>query len=131
MAATTAGAIKAKLEGLSLSVPVFRDKAPDGHTLPYITITEAISIVPDGNYDDTTLIELAQVDVWQAWKDAAGAVIESYTLPGAVFAGLSGTSLPAAPTHVYGVTVDSMVRRPPTELGVVQHALTVRIRRVR
>lgn len=132
MAATTAGGLKAKLEGLSLGVAVFRDKAPDGQALPYITITEAVSIVPDGpQFDDSTVVELAQIDVWQPWKNASGVVAESYSLPGQVLAAVSGASLPAAPTHVYGVTVDSAVRLLEAEVNIVHHALTVRIRRAR
>lgn len=130
MAATTAGALKSRLEGLALGVPVFRDRAPEGHALPYVTITEAVSVVHDDNqYDASTVTELAQVDVWQPWKNPAGAVVESYSLPGAVRAGMAGTSLPAAPTHVYGVTVDSAVRLLEAELNIVHHAITVRIRR--
>lgn len=129
MAATTAGAIKARLESLSLGLPVFRDRAPDGHALPYITVSEAISVVPDGQHDDDTVVELAQVDLWQPWKNTAGAVVESYSLPGAVLTGLRGASLPAAPTHVYGVGVDSSVRLLEADRNVVHQALTVRIRR--
>jgi hypothetical protein len=133
MAATTSGALKARLEALTLGVAVFRDKAPDGQAMPYITVSEGVSVVPDHNqFDNSTVTELAQVDVWQPWKNVStGAVVESYTLPGQVLAGLSGVSLPAAPTHVYGVTVDSSVRILEADLNVVHHAITVRIRRAR
>lgn len=87
---------------------VYRDRAPEGSTPPYITVDEAIAIIPDKLEDSqaTTGRETVSVDVWMPWKDRkTGAVAETYTLPMAVMRGLHGQPLPAAPTRVYAVIV--------------------------
>lgn len=144
MAATTGGALKALLEAAGLGISVFRDRAPEGRTLvnaagtatPYVTVFEGVSVVPDpafNSFDDDEhhVIELAQVDVWQQWRDPqTGAVTESYTLPAAVAAALNGARLSAAPTHVSGVVLrDGPRRLLELEENVVHHAITVEVRR--
>lgn len=137
MAATTAGAIKAWLESQSLGLSVHRDQAPAGQALPYATVREAISLTVDdaGDYGDQTadryVTELVQVDLWQTWRntDGTGGIVESYTLPTGVVKALQGAQLLAAPTRVYGVSVDSMVRLLEPDRNLVHHAITVRIRR--
>lgn len=136
MAATTAGAVKALLEAQGLGISVHRDQAPDNQTLPYVSVTESVSLTPDqgGDLGDTRatryVTELVQVDLWQHWRDpSSGAMSESYTLPSAIVAALQGASLPTAPTRVYGVTVDSVVRLLERDTNLTHHAITVRVRR--
>lgn len=145
MAATTAGAIKAYLETLGLGVAVYRDRAPEntplftdaGAARPYVTVTEGISVVTDpafNSFDDdqSHVIELAQVDVWQPWRypEPAGGIAESYTLPDAVMAALDGSRLAEAPTHVAGMRLTGAVRLLEVDDNVVHHAFTVEIRRI-
>lgn len=133
MAATTAGALKAFLEGQGLGVSVYRDKAPAGTSRPFITVSEDVSTVPDlsGDFGDVdapvTVRELAQVDVWQA--ERSGTAGESYTLVPAVLRALHGADLTAAPKKVYGVRVFDSRRLVEPDNGVVHQAVTVEIRR--
>lgn len=133
MAATTSGALKAYLEAQGLGVSVYRDRAPEGTALPYITVSEAVSITVDqsGDFGATTTltaVEDAQVDVWQAERN--GLTGESYTLVPAVLRALHGANLTAAPTHVYGVRVTGDVRLVEPDNNIVHEAITVEIHRV-
>lgn len=134
MSATSAGAIKAYIETLGLGLPVFRDRAPDNQALPYITITEAISIVPEpafNSYDDPDghVRELAQVDLWQQWRHEGGGVAENYSLPDALTKALDGRRTTTAPTWVGGMTVTGVVRLLELDINTVHVAITVEIRR--
>lgn len=135
MAANTANAIKALLEGLGLGVSVYRDRAPNNIAPPYITVVEAISVVSDpafNSYDDPEhhIIEQAQVDVWQPWHDAAGTgVVETYTLADAVAKALDGTQPTSPPTRVSGMRLVGMVRLLELDQNIVHHAITVELRR--
>lgn len=135
MSATTAGALKALLEAAGLGVSVHRDAAPDGAVMPYITVSEGLATTPLQHGDvgdaaaDTAVAELAQVDVWQAWRTPEKANAESYTLVPAVVKALHGAKLPTAPTVVHGMTVDSSVRLLERDSNTVHQAITVRIRR--
>lgn len=108
MAASTSGALKAAIEGFGLSVSVYRDRAPEKTALPYVTIDEAVAIVPDKLEDGqaTTGKETVTIHCWMQWKNpASGAVTENYSLPGAIIRGLQGNGLTAAPTRAYAVTI--------------------------
>lgn len=146
MAATTAGAIKALLEAGDTGLAWYRDLAPQDAPLPFGTIQEAISITPvrlGDRYDPAVqkvVVEQVQVSIWQPFRGSDGKPGEKYGLPAQVFGLLDGVTLPDAPTQVDGVTVDSMVRIPQVDrrgggdaatdgANVVQHALTVSIRR--
>jgi hypothetical protein len=138
MSATTAGALKAFLEGAGLGVPVYRDGAPTGSRPPYIAITEGIGYAPrlDGDTADPaavrTVTEAVQVDLVQPGRVPAGAgaaVSESYTLPGQLARALHTARLPAAPTRVYGVRVSAGRRWPPAG-NVVRHTYDVIVERV-
>lgn len=103
---------------------VYRDQAPssltliaaDGTASPYLTVSEAITVVPDKLEDAaaSTVREHATVDIWMPWKNlVSGILLESYTLPAAVSKALqgsrlltSGTGKPA--TTVYAVLVHSV-----------------------
>jgi hypothetical protein len=121
MAASTSGALKQFLEGplamggAAIGVPVYRDQAPDLALKPYLTVSEAVAIVPDKLEDGaaSTVKEHVTIDVWMQWKDDNGVLTESYTLPGAVAKALQGSRLLASgsgapPTTVYGVIVHNV-----------------------
>lgn len=136
MAASTAGAIKALVEGAGLGVPAYRDEAPAHSTLPYVTIIERIALIPDGidgRFDRDsgphTGRETVQVDLWEQWRNpSTGAVSESYTLSDALTRLLDGAALPVAPTLVWGVKFISSRRLPPElEANLVHTALTLEI----
>lgn len=108
MSASTSGALKSFLEAQGLGVSVYRDQASSSATRPYLTVSEAVAVIPDPLEDGmaTTGIEEASVDLWMDWKDpVAGTLKESYTLPGAIVRALQGARLATAPTLVYGVLV--------------------------
>lgn len=132
MAATTAGAVKALIETFGLAVPVYRDTAPDGQAAPYITVSEAVAVTvePSGDFGggDTYVTELAQVDVWQPTRNPDMTVGESYTLTPTLLRGLQGGLL-NAPTHVYGMSVDSHLRLVERDTNITHTAITVRLRR--
>jgi len=124
MAASTSGALKQFLEGQGLGISVFRDQAPDGTSKPYLTVSEAVAVVPDKLEDAaaSTARERATVDIWMDWKNLGasivngvnpGGILESYALPGAVAKALQGSRLltsgsGAPPTTVYGVLVHNV-----------------------
>lgn len=136
MSASTSGAIKARLEGAGLGVSVYRDRAPEGATLPYLTVSEALFVTPErafNQWDDPEghVSERVQVDVWQqAREHDSRAVTENYELPDAVMRALRAAGLPSAPTHVSGVRVASRARLYEAKANLVHDALTVEVRRV-
>lgn len=137
MSATTAGALKSFLESQGLGVPAYRLNAPENQAPPYLTIQEAVSVVPhpDDNpwWDEaeSIVVEEAQVDVWQKRKNDDNTVAESYTLPASVARALHGGLLgTAAPTKVWGMSlVDGPRLLPDPDQNIVHHICTVRILR--
>lgn len=142
MSATTAGALKAYLEAQGLGVPAFRDEAPEGQALPYVTVDEAVALIPDASGDtsdpdaDRTLRETVTVHLWQQWRKRDKTAGESYTLPRTLLAALerAGQQLTAPPesappTRVYGTEVLAVARLVERSNNVVHHAYTVRISR--
>lgn len=104
MAATTAGALKALIEGLGLGISAYRNHAPEGQAMPYIVIQEGISRVPNPieDFTLTTGVESVQVDVWQTM----GA--ENHALVPGLLAGLHGKKTAAIGTPartVYSILV--------------------------
>lgn len=137
MAATTAGALKALIEGLGLGISAYRDRAPEGAALPYVTIVEGISLVPDGTVTafeeggDPGVREVAQVSLWQQYRDpVTNAITESFTLPPALIRGLHGAVLTASPTHAFGCRMVSALRLLEEDENLVHHPITVRIDRI-
>lgn len=135
MAATTAGAIKALVEGAGLGLAVYRDAAPKGTVMPYVTVEEGTGFVADrdGLHDDGvdhTVQEFATVHLWQRWRDDRGRPADDYALPDRLARSLRATRLPAAPTLVHGLRLAGRVRLLEVEANVVHHAYTVSIRRV-
>jgi hypothetical protein len=124
VAASTSGALKQFLDGQSLGISVYRDQAPDGTPKPYLTVSEAVAIVPDKLEDGapSTVKEHVTVDVWMDWKNIGstvlngvnpGGILESYALPGAIAKALQGSRLlpsgtGAPPTTVYAAIVRSI-----------------------
>jgi len=140
MAASTSGALKAYIEAAGLSLAGYRDEAPDGASLPYTTILEAIALVPDPadnayNGEAHAGRETVQVSLWQQWRNpSTKAITESYSLPGALVRALNGAVLAtsgsgAPPTHVWGLRVVSMVRIPEHDNNRIQHAITLEVLR--
>lgn len=136
MAASTAGALKALIEAGGLGLSAYRDKAPPAAPLPHVTITERITLVrngADGRFDHDagprTANETVQVSLWEHWRNpATGALSESYTLSDALTRLLDGTTLPVAPTHVWGVLFRSSRRLPPeVDTNLVQTAITIEV----
>lgn len=115
MAATTSGALKAWLEAPSPGNPYhtgmafYRDRAPRDSegalavTLPFGVITEAIAVTPVpmgdlGDQDaDRQVLELAQVSIYEVWRDVEGKPAEQYDLPTKVWRRLEGARLVDGP----------------------------------
>lgn len=148
MSASTAGALKAFVEQQHLRLSVYRDRARADTPLPYATVRERISLVPErsGDFGDgrPAVREQVQLDVWQAWRAVDGSLAESYTLVDDLVALLHGAQLRTAPKRTYAVSVDSAVRVPELDnpgtgetLGrdradqgnVIRDVLTLTIRR--
>ena len=132
MAATTAGAVKAFLEAQGLGVSVYRDQAPEDPPFPHVTVREMVSVTvdPHGDFAASGVTELAQVDVWQQWRNpSTRAVTESYTLADAVIKRLHGAVLTAAPKHAYGCRVVGATRLIEQDENVAHTAVTIEIRR--
>jgi hypothetical protein len=139
MAATTAGAIKARLESLSFGVPVFRDGPRPGQAEPYIVVQEAVSIGMDGrgngDFGDPggsfVITEVATVDLVQLARIKAGTGTrnaERYGLAEAIAHALHGHPLPAHPAKVHAVRVTDLDRFPIAD-NKVRHSITVELRR--
>lgn len=123
MAATTAGAIKARLESLGTSVPFFRDGPRTGQECPFGVITEAVAITLDttanGDFGDPSagisIIETATVDIVQNARSKTGATTknaERYGLVELFAHALHGHGLPAHPAKVTAVRATEIDRFP-------------------
>ncbi|MBL1107353.1 hypothetical protein JK361_22565 [Streptomyces sp. 5-8] len=137
MAASTAGAIKARLESLAFGVPVFRDGPREGQAEPYIVVQEGMPAAVDlraaGDAgEDPQITETLTVDLVQLARVKTGArstrVTERYGLAEAIAAALHGCTLPAHPAHVTAVRVQDIDRIPITD-NRVRHSITVTVRR--
>lgn len=130
--ATIATALKAYIETLGLTLPVYVDVQPNGINPPYGLVATARPLTPEGAEDGKVgaVSELALVDVYLPWRDSTtGKVTESATIADALVLGLSGSQLSEPPKRVYGVEVIDCQRLPDEEANVVHLALSVRIRR--
>lgn len=148
ISATTAGALKAYVEGLGLGLTCFRDAAPstldtDGQRVPsvpypYVTIREALFMAPnlDGDQSDPaaalTVREDVALDLWQRWRTGLGKVSEDYTLADPLLKALRNARvmpLIGAVGHVYGLGRVSVVRLLEPDRNVVHHAYTCTVHR--
>ena len=124
MAATTSGAIKARLEGLQFGVPVFRDGPRPGQAPPFIVVTEALGIALDtsGNGDfgdpdaEVNIIETAAVDLVEYARTKENTLkaraVERYGLAETIARALHGHGLPAHPAKVTAVKATEIDRYP-------------------
>ncbi|WP_330236156.1 hypothetical protein [Streptomyces sp. NBC_00566] len=140
MAASTAGAIKARLEALGFGVPVFRDGPREGQDEPYIVVQEGMPAGLDtgnGDFGDPTaeinIVETITVDLVQRARVQTGArttkVTERYGLAEAIAHALHGCTLPAHPAKVTAVHMQD-IDRIPIEDNRVRHSITVQVHRV-
>ncbi len=129
MAATTSGALKAKIEGLGLSLAAYRDQAAEAATLPYVVVREAISMTPDPLEDGqlTTGAEQVQVDLFEQLGS------ENYTLAPGIAAGLHGqrlASIGSSPAKVvYVCLVRNRTRVVDLQFSQVRHIFDVDVLR--
>ncbi|MFF2228608.1 hypothetical protein ACFVV7_35405 [Streptomyces globisporus] len=139
MAATTSGAIKARLEGLQFGVPVFRDGPREGQAPPFIVVTEALAVSMDtanGDFGDPdaplTIVEKAAVDLVETARTKATAgtarATERYGLAEAIAHALHGHALPAHPEKVTAVRVTDIDRFPISD-NRVRASITLAIHR--
>lgn len=140
MAATTSGAIKARLEALGSGVPVFRDGPRPGQAEPYIVVTEGVSTGLDtrGNGDfgdpaaEIQITEIVTVDLIQRARTKTGAATarnaERYGLAEVIAHALHGCTLPDHPAPVHAVRVQDIDRIPIAD-NVVRHSITVAVHR--
>lgn len=140
MAATTSGAIKARIESLGLNVPVFRDGPREGQAPPFVVVTEALDIAMDaaanGDYGDPaavlSIVEKVGVDLIETARTKATAgtakAVERYGLAETIAHQLHGRPLPAHPAKVTAVRVTGLDRFPIKD-NRVRTSLTVEIHR--
>jgi hypothetical protein len=132
VATNLSNALKEYLEGLGLGIAAYKDAAPDDEKRPFATITEGISVTPDGFGDGgvgETGTEMVQVDVWEDWRDEDDNVVESSSLALAVARATHGAKLAMAPGRVYGVSVVSRRRLLEPDTNTVHTAITANVRR--
>ncbi|MFJ4918141.1 hypothetical protein [Streptomyces sp. NPDC088726] len=140
MAATTSGAIKARIESLGFNVPVFRDGPREGQACPFVVVTEALSVGMDvggnGDFGDPaavlSIVEKVAVDLVQSARAKTGAAtaasVERYGLAEAIAHQLHGRPLPAHPAKVTAVRVTDIDRFPISD-NRVRTSITVEIHR--
>lgn len=141
MAATTAGAVKAYVEGLGLGVPVFRGGAPETHGYPFATVQEGIAYrdLGFGDLGDFTSEQMTQesvqVDLYERAGSTAGATqghiarAENYSLADKLHRRLHGARLPLIGTaHPSACRVQTRRRWPITD-NVLRTTLTLLVDR--
>lgn len=140
MAATTSGALKARVESLGLGVPVFRDGPREGQAPPFVVVTEALAITPDargnGDFGDPdavlSIVEKVAVDLVQNARTKANASTapnaERYGLAETIAHHLHGRPLPAHPAKVTAVKVVDIDRFPIKD-NRTRTSITVEIHR--
>ncbi|MEU9597151.1 hypothetical protein AB0E06_10100 [Streptomyces sp. NPDC048109] len=140
MAASTSGAIKARLEGLQFGVPVFRDGPREGQAPPFIVVQEGMPAGLDrtanGDFGDpnaeVNIVETVTVDLVQQARIKTGStttkVTERYGLAEAIAHALHGCQLPAHPAKVTAVRVQDIDRIPIAD-NRVRHSITVQVHR--
>lgn len=139
MSATVSGAVKAVVEAAGLGLAAYRDRAPEGTSLPYVTVQEGLDRAvmatgdhgdPDGDMD---VRELVQVDLWQQrLHPATGQRLEDYLLPGRLVRALHGAHLPdVGAGRVFKTSVQSSLRLSPgpgvEDTNLVRDTLTLQV----
>ncbi|MEU6229984.1 hypothetical protein [Streptomyces sp. NPDC047042] len=140
MAASTSGAIKARLESLAFGVPVFRDGPREGQAPPFVVVQEGmpagLDTTANGDFGDpnaeVNIIETVTVDLVQLARVKTGARTtkntERYGLAEAIAHALHGCTLPAHPAPVHAVRVQDIDRIPIAD-NRVRHSITVQVHR--
>jgi hypothetical protein len=125
MAATIAGAIRELIvaDGV-VSARVWADAAPERATLPYVTITDAISAPPTLTGDQATIMitRQVQVDLWEKQPD------EDETVARALFAVLDGAKPVIGGATVTRLSVDDSQRFVEADTHIVHRAFTLSVR---
>lgn len=139
MAATTEGAIKARLEALGSGVPFFREGPRPGQAAPYGVIQREdirLNSVANGDFGDPdadlSVVEIITVDLIQPARSKVNTRLaknaERYGLAEAFAAALHGCQLPEAPSKVYGVRVQDIDRFPVAN-NQLRESITVEVHR--
>ncbi|MEU7431087.1 hypothetical protein AB0B07_09550 [Streptomyces sioyaensis] len=139
MAATTEGALKARLESLAFGVPAFRDGPREGQAPPYIVIEQQdiqLNTAANGDFGDPdadlAVVEILTVDLIQHARTKTGARTarnaERYGLAETIAVALHGCSLPAASFPVTAVRVRDIDRFPIAD-NRIRHSITVEVHR--
>lgn len=145
MSASTAGAIKARIEALGLGLTAYRDGAPTNAAgelavpYPFAVIHDGIGTEWEKHGDtgdpnaDEAVTELVQVDLYERARTLTGGgkstVSEQYALPEAIVNGLrSSTQLSVRGNRVFGVQ-STRARRWPVADNIVRHTIDVTVRR--
>jgi hypothetical protein len=133
LSATTAGALKALIESLGLSLSAYRDEATAGTARPYVTILEELAMTADPSEDGKagTVVEMIQIDLWQDWHNqTTGDIAENYTLAPALRRGIDGVRLALIGTSVtYIALVRHSLRMVEPDENLIHNALTVEVYR--
>ncbi|MFE0329071.1 hypothetical protein ACFW08_20260 [Streptomyces sp. NPDC058960] len=139
MAATTEGAIKARLESLGSGVPFFREGPREGQAPPYgVVQRETIrpNLVAAGDFGDpdadVAVVEVLTVDIIQPARAKTSTRVarnaERYGLAETFAAALHGCTLPAAPSPVTAVRVQGIDRFPVAD-NRIRESITVEVHR--
>jgi len=120
---SVAGAVKAVLVQWGVVAGrIFRDQAPTGATLPYVTFFELPgSPILNGDAAAMTWTRGVQFSLWQTTKD------ESRTLTKNFIATLNGARLVVPGVSIYGCRVADTNRIPDPSAPLVQDAVTLQI----
>ena len=135
MSISTSSALKVLIESGGLGLTADRDERSKLNTAAnWVTISEAISVVPASvntprdPSGPRVVSELAQVDLWQKWRDPNKNVVESPALARSLHHLLDGARLTTSPTLTWGVYVRSARRLPPEqEANLIHTAYTVEL----
>jgi hypothetical protein len=139
MAATTEGAIKARLEALGSGVPFFREGPRPGQAAPYGVIQRQdirLNATANGDFGDPdadlSVVEILTVDLIQPARTKVNTRLaknaERYGLAEVIAAALHGCQLPDAPSKVTAVRVQDIDRFPVTD-NRLRESITVEVHR--
>ena len=117
---TTVADLRA-IVGPLIAGAVYRDVAPDEAALTFVVLLDDIEDGPLLHGDGRALAwsRLVQVDVWQAAEDEDDSLVPS------IVEALDGAALARAEGRLR-CRVESSIRAPEPDLGLVHQAITVR-----
>lgn len=123
---TTGGDVKAILDTVSALTETYRQAhVPDGAVFPYASFLDPVSQVPALSGDARTLAfrRLLQVDLWQTREGESDALLDAVVLA------IDGAD--AATGFRLRVENVVLVPGPEEDEGIIHHAITVALSRVR